>query len=87
MLVLLRRMPFNGSTKNSAKVSRSKITQLLRFFFLCFREKLAANTAPTANTLALCGCPTQGVRFSPFAQFFCVLLLKKGGRVSVPQQN
>lgn len=65
MLVLVRSMPFNGSRKNCAKVSRSKIIQLLGFFFLYFREKLAANTAPTTNILALCCCPNPGRSVQP----------------------
>lgn len=63
------------------KVSKSKIIKL---GVLYFREKLAANASPTANILALQLTQTQSVRFSPFAQLVFVLLLKNGGRLTVP---
>lgn len=43
------------------------LMQLLGFSFLCFRENLAANTAPTTNLLALCGYANPGHS----AQTFC----------------
>lgn len=71
MSVLLGITPFNGSIKNCAKVSRSKIIEVLGFFFLYFRENLAANTPPTMNIPALCGYPKPGCSVQPV----CTILL------------